>query len=155
MYNYTIQEIPCNTIQQKGYTMIKKYIPLFILPLFIFLLLGLFLTSRNHKSLQTVNPETVTEDSIKDIVIVRCFLKNIYTDTQLFYSNPYILVYDYETEVLSVEDKENVGILVKFRTTPQIGAHNPVGEDELIYHIKPDGEIVLTDYKHIKSYSLP
>ena len=127
--------------------MIKKYIPLFILPLFIFLLLGLFLTSRNHKSLQTINPEAVTEESIKDIVIVRCFLKNIYTDTQLFYSNPYILVY--------VEDKENVGILVKFRTTPQIGAHNPVGEDELIYHIKPDGEIVLTNYKHIKSYSLP
>lgn len=155
MYNYTIQEIPCNTIQQEGFTMIKKYILLFILSLFIFLLLGLFLNTKNHKSLETINPEAVTENSIKDIIIVRCFLKNIYTDTQLFYSNPYILVYDYETEVLSVEDKENAGVLVKFRTTPQIGAHNPVGEDELIYHIKPDGEIVLTDYKHIKSYSLP
>ncbi|WP_367567398.1 DUF3888 domain-containing protein [Lacrimispora sp.] len=135
--------------------MIKKHFPPFILSLFIFLLLGLFLKSRNYKSLETINPEAVTENSIKDIIIVRCFLKNIYTDTQLFYSNPYILVYDYETEVLSVEDKENAGVLVKFRTTPQIGAHNPVGEDELIYHIKPDGEIVLTDYKHIKSYSLP
>ena len=82
-------------------------------------------------------------------------MKNIYTDIQIFYSNPNIEVFDYETEVLSVEDKEYVGILVKFRTTPQIGAHNPIGEDELTYHIKPDGEIILTDYKHIKNYPLP
>lgn len=135
--------------------MIKKYISPFIFLLFTFLLLGLCLKFRNNKSIQTTNSEAITENSIKNTIIVRSFLKNIYTDIQSFYSNPNIEVFDYETEVLSVEDKEYVGILVKLRTTPQVGAHNPIGEDELTYHIKPDGEIILTDYEHIKNYPLP
>jgi len=135
--------------------MTKKYILLFIFLLIMVLLLGLFLKFRNHISNQTVNTEVLTEENIKDTIIVRCFLNNIYADIKDYYTNPDIEVFDYETKVSSVEDKENVGTLVKFRTTPQIGAHNPVGEDELTYHIQPNGEIMLTDYKHIKSYPLP
>ncbi|MSS11729.1 DUF3888 domain-containing protein [Clostridium sp. WB02_MRS01] len=134
--------------------MIKKYLSPFILPIIIFLSVALFISFRNNKSTQTISQEAATEQSIKDSIIVRCFLKNIYADILSFYSNPDIEVFDYETEVLSVEDKKFVGTLVRFRSTPQIGAHNPIGEDELTYHIAPNGEITLTDYKHVKNYSL-
>lgn len=135
--------------------MTKKYILLLIFLFIVMLFLGLFLKFRNPISIQTVNSEVLKEDNIKDTIIVRCFLNNIYADVKDYYSNPDIEVFDYETKVSSVEDKKNVGILVKFHTTPQIGAHNPVGEDELTYHIQPNGEIMLTDYNHIKSYPLP
>lgn len=133
--------------------MIKKYLSPFMLSLIIFLLLALFISFRNNKSTQTISQEAATEQSVKDSIIVRCFLKNINADILSFYSNPDVEVFDYETEVLSVEDKKSVGTLVKFRTTPQIDAHNPIGEDELTYHITPNGEITLTDYKHVKNYS--
>lgn len=44
---------------------------------------------------------------------------------------------------------ENSGVV------PQIGAHNPLGYDELVYTINPSGSVRVIEYEHIKDYPVP
>ena len=44
-------------------------------------------------------------------------------------------------------------IQIKFGITPQVGAHNPIGYDELTYTINSSGKKQFTDYQHVKNYS--
>lgn len=44
-------------------------------------------------------------------------------------------------------------IQIKFGVTPQVGAHNPIGYDELAYTINLSGKKQFTDYQHVKNYS--
>ena len=46
-------------------------------------------------------------------------------------------------------------ISIKFGVTPQIGAHNPLGYDELAYAVDVNGNKILTQYRHIKSFVVP
>lgn len=46
----------------------------------------------------------------------------------------------YETDILEVE-KTNGLISIRFGVTPQIGAHNPLGYDELLYSIDSSGKV--------------
>ena len=64
------------------------------------------------------------------------------------------MVYNYEIEILEIE-KNNGFISIKFGVTPQIGAHNPLGYDELTYSIDYAGNGKLTKYEHIKNYPIP
>ena len=62
-----------------------------------------------------------------------------------------VTVYNYETTILEVEKLDGGLIQIKFGVTPQVGAHNPIGDDEVTYTIDSSGNIQTVDYQHIKS----
>ncbi len=135
----------------------KRY--LFFAALFIILIiiLGLF-ESQGKKSVETFNVNSVTSDEIKDEMIVAMFIENIRKHVENFYSEYYsgeIAIYNYETVILEVEKTSNGFISVKFGVTPQIGAHNPLGYDELLYYIDSSGNRKMIKYEHIRNYMIP
>ena len=127
---------------------------------FILILLGILSgTSWKGKQahLETFNTSAVTEDEIKDELIIAVFIESIRKHINEFYAEYYageIAVYNYETDILEVE-KTNGLISIKFGVTPQIGAHNPLGYDELLYTIDSSGKGQMVKYEHIKDYSIP
>lgn len=75
-----------------------------------------------------------------------------------FYSKYYsgeIAVYDYEITIVDIGKKEPGFISVKFGVTPQVGAHNPLGYDELVYRVDSSGNKELAGYEHLKNYDVP
>lgn len=99
----------------------------------------------------------VTENEIKDELIIAVFIESIRKHVQEFYSGFYtgeVMVYNYETDILEVK-KSNGLITIKFGVTPQIGAHNPLGYDELVYTIDSSGSGRMIEYEHIKDYPVP
>ena len=99
----------------------------------------------------------VTEDEIKDELIIAVFIESIRKHVQDFYTEFYtgeVAVYNYETEILKIEKSDGL-ITIKFGVTPQIGAHNPLGYDELTYTIDPSGSGQMIEYEHIKDYPVP
>ncbi|MCH5345267.1 MAG: DUF3888 domain-containing protein [Acetatifactor sp.] len=123
--------------------------------LFVFLL-GVFWKEKQN-SVETFSVDAVTEDEIKDELIIAVFISSITKYVNNFYSEFYtgeIAVYNYETDILEVE-KTNGLISIRFGVTPQIGAHNPLGYDELLYSIDSLEKEQLTEYEHIKDYTIP
>ena len=57
--------------------------------------------------------------------------------------------------VLLVEKEETNSIAVKVGVTPMVGAHNPLGYDELTYGVDSRGNVILEEYEHVKTYSVP
>ena len=122
-----------------------------LMVLLVFLLLNLC-RSRGQGSTETFNVNSITSDEIKDELITAMFIENIRKQTENFYSEYYsgqIQIYNYETVILKVEKPDNGLISVKFGVTPQIGAHNPLGYDELLYYIDStgNGKILLRSLK--------
>lgn len=114
--------------------------------------------NKGKDSVETFNINSVTSDEIKDEIIVAIFIENIRKHVENFYSEYYsgeIEVYNYETVILEVEKPGNGFISVKFGITPQIGAHNPLGYDELLYYIDSLGNEKMIKYEHIRNYTLP
>lgn len=115
------------------------------------------LWERKQRSEEAFSVDAVTESEIKDELIVAVFMESIRGFVNQFYAEFYtgqIAVYDYETDILEIE-KSNGLISVKFGVTPQVGAHNPLGYDELQYTIDSSGNRKLTDYKHVETYTVP
>lgn len=107
--------------------------------------------------IEALNVSAVTENEIKDELIVAIFIESIRKHVQDFYSEIYtgeVAVYNYETDILEVK-KSNGLITIKFGVTPQIGAHNPLGYDELVYTIDSSGSGRMIEYEHIKDYPVP
>lgn len=107
---------------------------------------------------ETFNVNTKTTEEITEELIIALLVKNIDNDVQIFYSQYYageITVYNYEIEILKVERGDAGPIIVKIGVTPQVGAHNPLGYDELSYGVDARGNITLKGYEHIKTYSVP
>ena len=107
--------------------------------------------------IEALNVSAVTENEIKDELIVAIFIESIRRHVQDFYSEIYtgeVAVYNYETDILEVK-KSNGLITIKFGVTPQIGAHNPLGYDELVYTIDSSGSGRMIEYEHIKDYPVP
>ena len=76
----------------------------------------------------------------------------------LFHSEYYsgeIAVYDYEIAIVDIGKKEPGFISVKFGVTPQVGAHNPLGYDELVYRVDSSGNKELVGYEHLKNFEVP
>lgn len=107
--------------------------------------------------IEAFSVSAVTENEIKDELIVAVFSESIRKHVQNYYSEFYtgeVAVYNYETDILEVK-KSNGLITIKFGVTPQIGAHNPLGYDELVYTIDSSGSGRMIEYEHIKDYPIP
>ncbi len=136
----------------------KKYL---CITIFIMLLLTIMLNIHIKKRidiLETFDARLITEEEIKNELIIAMFVENITTDIETFYANNpvcCVVIYNYEIDILEIEKTENNLIFIKFGVTPQVGAHNPVGYDELIYSVDVFGNIELTNYEHIRDYDIP
>ena len=131
-----------------------------IVVLFI-LLLGVLLTvyvKKRQDTFETFSVSATTEEEIKDELIIAIFMESITNNIYKFYSEYYsgqIMVYNYETSIVEIEKTENGFIYVRFGVTPQVGAHNPLGYDELLYSVDYAGKGKLIEYEHIENYDLP
>lgn len=134
----------------------KKYILLMVCVLIVMSFLFIFFYEKSRKPvMETFNVDSVTREEITDELIVALFIENITSEITKYYSNIYlgeIEVYNYEVKVLDVWKKEPGLISVKFGVTPQVGAHNPLGYDELVYHVDSRGNKILSGYEHLKNY---
>lgn len=127
----------------------------------LLILLSLMLLALHDKKkpegMQTFSVDAVTEDEIKNELIIALFIESITKNVNHFYSEFYsgqIAVYNYDVDVLELE-KNSGYISIEFGVTPQIGAHNPLGYDELTYSIDSAGNGKLTRFDHIKNYPVP
>lgn len=127
----------------------------------LLILLSLMLLALHDKKkpegMQTFSVDAVTADEIKNELIIALFIESITKNVNHFYSEFYsgqIAVYNYEVDVLELE-KNSGYISIEFGVTPQIGAHNPLGYDELTYSIDSAGNGKLTRFDHIKNYPVP
>ena len=117
----------------------------------------LFHLHGKQQSASAFNVNAVTEDELKDELIIAIFVESITNYVNDCYSEFYsgqIMVYNYEIDILEME-KTNGVISVKFGVTPMVGAHNPLGYDELSYSVNYAGKGTLTAYKHVEDYTLP
>ena len=137
----------------------KKYrfITACLLILLAFLLFNIF--NRNGNStIETFNMDAATKEEITDELVIALFIEDITNAVTNFYSEYYlgeIAVYDYEIAIEDIEKKEPGFISVKFGVTPQVGAHNPLGYDELVYCVDSSGNKELAGYEHLKTYGVP
>ena len=129
----------------------KKYrfITACLLILLAFLLFNIF--NRNGNStIETFNMDAATKEEITDELVIALFIEDITNAVTNFYSEYYlgeIAVYDYEIAIEEIEKKEPGFISVKFGVTPQVGAHNPLGYDELVYRVDSSGNKELEIYQ--------
>lgn len=123
----------------------------------LFLLFGVY--EKNKKTaMETFNVNAITEEEITDELIIALFIEDITKEINAFYSEHYsgeIEVYNYEVSVLDIKKDEPGFISVKFGVTPQIGAHNPLGYDELSYYVDSSGHKKLICYEHLRNYEVP
>lgn len=137
----------------------KKYrlITACLLILLAFLLFNIF--NRNGNStIETFNMDAATKEEITDELVIALFIEDITNAVTNFYSEYYlgeIAVYDYEIAIEDIEKKEPGFISVKFGVTPQVGAHNPLGYDELVYRVDSSGNKELAGYEHLKNFEVP
>ncbi|MCM1091971.1 MAG: hypothetical protein NC413_14105 [Muribaculum sp.] len=80
-------------------------------------------------------------------------VEDITKEATNFYSEYYageIVIYNYEITIVDIGKKEPGLIYVKFGVTPQIGAHNPLGYDEIAYKVDSRGNKELAGYGAFK-----
>ena len=135
----------------------KKYrfITACMLILLAFLLFNIF---NRNSTIETFNADAATKEEITDELVIALFIEDITNAVTNFYSEYYsgeIAVYDYEIEIVDIGKKEPGFISVKFGVTPQVGAHNPLGYDELVYRVDSSGSKKLAGYEHLKTYEVP
>lgn len=117
------------------------------------LVIGIF-CRKKEQNIETFNVNVQTKQGIKDELIIAVFIQNIRKLVEEYYAQNLsedVIVYNYETTILTVEKLDGGLIQIKFGVTPQVGAHNPVGYDEVTYAIDSSGNIQAVDYQHIKS----
>jgi len=135
----------------------RKY-ALFALLMILVICLLCIPPKRKKNAVETLDKNVTTENEIKDELISTLFIEIITNDIINFYSEYYageIAIYDYETVILEIQKADNGRIEIKFGVTPQIGAHNPLGYDELLYSVDSTGNSRLNKYWHIESYPVP
>jgi len=129
----------------------------FLLIFLVLLLLGAYGKNKNL-IIETFNLNSVTKEEITDELIIAMFINEITNEIIDFYSEYYsgeIEVYNYEVTIVDIEKKEPGLISIKFGIIPQIGAHNPLGYDELSYLVDSNGNKNLANYEHLKNYKVP
>ena len=137
----------------------KKYrlITACLLILLAVLLFDIFNRNRNS-TLETFNADVTTREEITDELVIALFIEDITNAVTNFYSEYYsgeIAVHDYEIVIVDIGKKEPGFISVKFGVTPQVGAHNPLGYDELAYRVDSSGKKELVGYEQLKNFEVP
>ena len=135
----------------------KHLITVYVLVLLLAFLLGVC-WEENQSAVEAFSVNAVTEEHIKDELIIAVFIENIRKYVSHYYLEFYtgeIAIYNYETKILEIEKTDRGLISIKFGVTPMIGAHNPLGYDELLYSIDSAGNGRLTKYEHIKNFTIP
>ncbi len=123
----------------------------------VFLLFGI---CKNNKEqyVEAFDVNAVTEEEITDELIIALFVEEITNEVLEYYSAYYlgaIEVYNYEIDIVNIGKEDAGAITIKFGVTPQIGAHNPIGYDELSYSVDARGTKTLITYEHMKNYEVP
>lgn len=136
----------------------RKYLHVIILSIHLLLLLTGINEKQKGHLMETFSVSAKTEEKIEDELIIALFIEDIRNEITSFYSEYYagmIMVYNYETLILELEKNDNNRFFIKFGVTPQIGAHNPLGYDELQYLVDSKGNKIFAEYQHIKSFTIP
>lgn len=113
---------------------------------------------KRESGMEAFSVDSVTKEEITDELVIALFIDDITARVTEFYSEYYsaeIAVYNYEVSVMDVGKEEPGFISVRFGVTPQVGAHNPLGYDELDYHVDSNGDKELAGYEHLKDYEVP
>ncbi len=134
-----------------------RFITACLLILLAFLLFDIFNGNRNS-TIETFNADAATKEEITDELVIAFFIEDITNLIKDFYSEYYsgeIAVYDYEIAVVDIGKEEPGFIFVKFGVTPQVGAHNPLGYDELVFRVNSNGTKELAGYEHLKNFEVP
>lgn len=91
--------------------------------------------------------------------IITLFMQNIIADSNTFYNNYFsteLEYFNYEFKIKDIKKQTSPPyIYITFETTPVIGAHWPVGDDEITYKVDVFGNKTLESFTHKKSYDLP
>ncbi len=136
----------------------KHKVSVICIGIFLFLLSVGFYEKNNKTVMETFNVDAITKEEISDELIIALFIEDITKEITAFYSEYYsgeIEVYNYEVSVLDIKKDKPGVISVKFGVTPQIGAHNPLGYDELSYFVDSNGRKSLVGYEHLRNYEVP
>ncbi len=123
-----------------------------------FLLLFLLSTTSTYAESDYYQPAKESKEEIVMDMFYLLLLPNIQEAVSNYYSD-YLtespLVYPYQITILNLE---RIGTSFMFsvtlEVTPVLGAHNPVGRDQLTFSIAPS-EIKLKDFTHMETFELP
>lgn len=122
----------------------------------IFLIETIFYLHKEVTS-STFNINSTTKSEITDELVIALFRNNIITDSNTFYDHYFSTQLEYFNYDFKIKDisKRDSYIYITFKTTPMIGAHNPVGDDEITYKVDVFGNKSLDKFVHKKSYDIP
>ena len=137
------------------YGEMKKDIVYLLLIICTAILLTEMIGTKREQNIPTFNINAQTEQDMKDEIINAAFIRDIEKSVQHFYTqnlSKNVIVYDYETSIISVEKLDGGLIQIKFGVVPQEGAHDPVGFDVITYTIDSVGTKQITDYRHVKTF---
>jgi len=122
------------------------------------LLLFLFSTTLTYAESEYYQPAKGSKEEIVMDSFFLLLLPKIQETVSNYYSD-YLtespLVYPYQINILNLERiGTNFAFSVTLEVTPVLGAHNPVGRDQLTFSITPN-EVKLKDFKHMETFELP
>lgn len=125
----------------------------------ILLLEIIFFLRQKNNIIPSFSYKATTEAEIKDELIIALFMNNIVADSNTFYNNYFSTELEYFNYEFKIKDinKQSAPpyIYITFGITPMIGAHNPVGYDEITYKVDVFGNKMLENFTHIKTYEIP
>lgn len=137
----------------------KKWQRLVILIMSGILLFEMVFYLHNNHSLPTFRQYQTSESETKDELIIALFMDNIDADSSNFYDNYFSDKLGYINYMYKIKDikkeGEPVDIYITFEGTPFVGAHIPVGKDEITYKVDVFGNKTLDKFVHKKSYEIP
>ena len=137
----------------------KKRQIIIILILSGLLLLEIVFYVQKEAITSTFNVNSTTKSEIKNELVITLFMDNIKADSSKFYDNYFsdgLEYFNYDFKIKDISKKgDPVNIFITFETTPMIGAHWPVGDDEITYKVDVHGNKTLEDFTHKKSYEIP
>lgn len=136
----------------------KKWEYIVIIILLSILLIEMVFIQKNN-TLPIFRYDTATKSEIKDELIIALFINNIESDSEKFYNKYFSDELEYFNYIFKIKDIKKQGeplnIYITFETTPMIGPHIPVGDDEITYKVNASGNITLENFDHKKSYEIP